>query len=270
MSFLKETRNFILNRPTGDVIINTEPDDANVYYDGVFIGKSPLYYPAIPAGKHQFSFLKQGFQHTVIQADIIKGKTNIITKSIEKMRVGGIVHINSTPTNANVFVDSYYIGNTPLVLSNLTMETYHRVKIQSQETNRQPFYHSFIIKNPDQQHYINASFSEYEGSPNWLRKTLWYSTYAAWGITLGFVGLNIYSHYMQEHYLDLYFSSKDTAYLDKAAYYAALYDASSTWGIISGLVSLGFTAFALYHEEVYLGLRWNNPSSISTYIAFQF
>lgn len=270
LSFLKTTRNFILNKPTGDIIIHTEPEDANVYYDGTFIGKSPLYYPAIPAGKHQFSFLKQGFQHTVVQADITKDKTNVITKSIEKMRIGGIVHINSSPTNANVFMDSYYIGNTPIVLSNLTMETYHRVKIQPQETNRNPFYHSFVIKSTNQEYYINASFSEYEGSPTWLRKTLWYSVYASWGITLGYVGVNIYAHYMKEHYLDLYYSTTNLDYADKASYYADLYENSNTWGLISALASLGLTAIALYNEEVYLGLRWNGPSSISTYIAFQF
>ncbi len=268
--FIKPIRKIVLNRETGDIIIISQPEDANIYYDGIFIGKSPIYYPSIPAGKHLFSFLKQGYHQVVIQADILENKTNQISKSIDQLKVGGIVDIQSEPTNALIFIDSYYAGMTPFIATNLTLDIQHRVKIISPETNYFPYYQTFTLNNTNQTFQINASFSQNEGNPKWVRQIYWWSVFGGWGLTFWFVGLNIYSHYQREYYYDLYYSTLNNYYWGYAQGYDNLYQSSTTWGVISAIATLGLTAYALFNEEVYLGLQFDPSSSFKAVVCVRF
>ncbi len=268
--FVKPVRSFCLNRDTGDVIIDSKPEEASIYYDGIFIGKTPLYYPSIPGGKHIFSLLKQGFAQVVVKADIITNRTNLIFKPIEQIQTGGIVSIKSEPTNALVYIDSSYEGNTPLVLTNLTIETLHRLTIETADSNYYPFYNTFTLHNSNYQYEIDAFLNKTQGTPLWERRLIWYGVYAGWGATLFCVSLNIYADYEQQYYLDQYYNAGNTNAINYYNFYNQLYHASMTWGIIAGIATMGLTCYALYNEEVYLGLNSGGPSDINACLCFRF
>jgi hypothetical protein len=171
---LKTIRTFVINKTNGDIVVVTTPNDANVYLDGFFIGKSPLYYPAVPVGVHQFSFLKEGYNQEVIQADILADKTNLIQKSIYKMKTGGVVNIESYPSNSSVYIDSVFYGNTPLSISNLTISADHRLKIQSFDTNFYPYFHVFKLIDTNSIINIKGRLMPYEGTPASARQWIWW------------------------------------------------------------------------------------------------
>jgi hypothetical protein len=255
---LKTIRIFSLEKPNGDIIIATEPAEANIYLDGMFIGKSPLYYPAVTAGKHQVSFYKQGYHQLAAEGIILENKTNFIRKKISKLLDGGTIEVNSTPTNANVFIDSIFLGATPLTVTNLTLEIEHRLKIQDSSTNYFPYYHTFTLQDTNQVYRLDTSLLEYEGTPQWNKKIYWWAAYAGWGLTVFWIGVNIYSHYQASHYMDWYIATgnTNTEYLTQYQYYNQMFSVSRSWGQISAfLIAFPLTAWALYNEEIYLGFK---------------
>lgn len=271
---LKPIRKFILDRPTGDVILFSDPEKANIYMDGNYIGKSPLYYPAVPVGPHQFTFLKPGFSQVTVKGEILENRTNVITKTISKLKTGGIVQVDSDPTNANVFVESSYVGNTPLTMSNLTLNVDHRVKIMNTDTNLDlpPYYHSFRLKDTEDRYHINANLVPNEALDSFVKQALWWSTIGCWGVTLGFVGLNIYSHYQSEYFYDMYTATTNTriSYYNNYLYYYNLDTTSMSGIVISTLVSLGVTGIMLYNNEIYLGMYYNGKNDFYACAAVRF
>lgn len=276
---LKPIRKFYLDRPTGDVVLVTDPIDANIYIDGTYIGKSPLLYPAVTAESHQFTFLKPGYSQTSLRAEVLEDKTNVIYKIITKLKSGGTVEIDSDPTNANVFIESSYVGNTPLTVTNLTLDMDHRVKILNTDTNFDlpAYYHTFKLHNESDTYKINANLVPNYAFKSFMKETLWWTTMGGWGITLAFIGLNIYTHYQYEYNMDYYLMYKNAgndsyanAYYNNYLDFYNLNQTSFTGFVISTMVSLGVTAIMLYNNEVYLGLNVDPQQNTTAYISFKY
>ena len=270
--FLKPIRYEVLNQTNGDIYIVTAPDKANIYLDGTFIGKSPLYYPVVPIGKHQITFFKEGYNQAYIQADIIENKTNIITKTINKQLTGGIVHIDSRPSNSSVFIDSNFYGNTPMIVTNLVIGSDHRIKIVAlDDTNLFPYYKTIKLDETNQVYNINAHLTNFEGTPVNTKQIIWWSVFGSWGVTLGLTAYAIYSDYTANYYRDYYIANQDPN--DYNQYNANLQNSqvfrnyAIAWGV---LAALPLTAYALYNEEIYLGFQYlpNNNLRALIYIAF--
>lgn len=251
---LKDIRQELLNRPNGDLMIITEPADANIYLDGSYIGKSPLYYPAIPQGTHSLVLLKEGYQQGRLEFKIVPDRTNFISTTINSRPLGGRVEIQSQPTNAQVFLDSLYVGLTPLILTNLELNQAHRIKILTDNAVLKPHYQAFYLRSAEQDIRINAKLKDFEGFSDQAKKRAWGLTYGAWGLTLGIIGANIYFHYQKEHYQDLQ-SAYGSGYENGLSLYTSLEGISFTAGIISGIVAGTMTAFALYRQDVFLGFE---------------
>ncbi len=262
--FLKPLRDMIINKKNGDVMIITKPENANIYLDGVFIGKSPLYYPAVPIGSHQFTFLKEGYHQVVAVADINENITNNIYKSIVKQLTGGIVKIDSTPSNSLVFIDSDYYGITPAVVTNLIMDSEHRVKvILNDSTNYFPYFQNFTLTNKNQTISINAVLMNHEGSTTSEKKIAWWMAFGGWLLTAGFTGFDIYTDYKMNYYADQYFANpNDMNAKDNYNNYSQINQNAKFYAIASSfLVAMPLTAFALYKEEIFLGFRYFPGSS---------
>ena len=269
---LKPIRKFFLDRPTGDIALLTDPDGANIYIDGTYVGKSPLYYPAVTAESHQFTCLKPGYNQISLRAEVLEDKTNVIYKTITKLKTGGTVDIDSKPSNANVFIESSYVGNTPLTVTNLTLDRDHRVKIVNTDTNFDlpDYYHTFKLRNENDTYKITANLTPNYELKAFLKEFLWWSTMGGWGITLGFIGLNIYTHYQYEFYYDYYNVYGDSKYLQTYKTYYSLNETTFTGFVISTLVSLGLTGIMLYNNEVYLGLYMDPNLNASAYVCFRY
>lgn len=268
--FLKPTREFFLDRPVADLAVLTDPSDANIYLNGVYLGKSPLYYPAIPTGPYHMTFLKQGYAQTTVDLTVVHGRTNFVTKKIDRMKTGGEVTILSEPTNANVFIESEFRGNTPLVVSNLTLDTEHRVKILAQDTNLPAYYHSFRLKDEEDRYRINARILANDTLQSFVRELLFWTTVGSWTGVVGLVGWNIYTHYMSEYYLDLYLVGGASGDYARYLQYFQLNESAFTYFLIGSGVAFGVTALSLYNSEVYLGMDYSPRKGASAHIAYRF
>jgi hypothetical protein len=267
---IKPIRKLVLNRSIGDLWIISTPDTANIYLDGYYIGISPLYFPSVPIGKHVLTFLKEGYHQSDFEAQVIENKTNIIQTKINKMTTGGIITIKSEPTNATAYIDSSYIGNTPIALSNITLGVEHRLKVESYNTNLAAYYKNFTLFNTNQSYGINAVLPAIPGQTEFAKNLAWWMSYGGWGITLASVGLNIYCHYKLSYYDDLYVATLDPNYLDQAYFYNTWYNNTTLAWIVSGLGALWLTQNALHTEEIYLGLDYKPNRSIRTTINIEF
>jgi hypothetical protein len=269
--FIKPIRKLVLNRPTGDLIINSSPGDANVYLDGEFIGKSPLYYPAVPAGRHQFVFLKPGYSHLVVTGEIVENMTNYVHGEIDRFKTGGVVNIKSEPTNAYVFLDSSFVGTTPLTISNLNLGHNHRLKVMSfTDDGLKPYFHNIKLNKSSDIVNINANLIDYEGSPARIKRRAWLAAYSSWGLSIAILGFHYYSDYRYNHYMDLYNAKRDERYIP-------LYEDQEYWRdtaliafVSTAILATGLTANALSREDIFIGFEstFERPVYASVSIRF--
>ncbi|MGC8764412.1 MAG: PEGA domain-containing protein [Brevinematia bacterium] len=269
-AFIKTFRRKLLNKPCGDLIVRSEPDDVSIYLDGVFIGRTPLYFPSVLVGSHRITFSKQGYKQVILNVKILEELTNVVFQNLKENVVGGVVKFNSVHPASRVFIDSQYIGKTPLVVSNLTLFEKHRVSIYSTNTNLAPFYHSFVLNRPDDNLMINASFKNELGSPLPLRQTLWNASFFCWGTTIYMLGMNIYSHYLSEYYKDEYVSygKNDSKILYE--YYEDRKKVYFNFFLLSSVISMGMTAVALNSEDIYFGIMIGNERNIFASLNFRY
>ncbi|MCX7821423.1 MAG: PEGA domain-containing protein [Brevinematales bacterium] len=263
--FIKPYRKFILNKPTGDLIINSSPEEVDVYINGIFLGKTPLYFPSIESKAHKITFSKEGYKRTTMKYIIQENKTNLIFYDLEENKTGGKIKIDSTISNSRVFINSIYKGKTPLTVSNLTLFDTHRVVVYPPDTNLSPFYYNFILNKADEDIEINASFKTQIGNTETFKKTMWGLSFFSWGLTLTFVGLDVYNHYLSEYHKDQYYSYKKT----EDNYYYQYYDYMSkifyNYFLFSTMFSMGMTALALNSEDIYIGIyQLDNKTLLAT------
>jgi hypothetical protein len=270
---LKPIRCSILNQPTADLVVSSIPEDSSVYLDKQYIGKSPLYYPSVPVGDHVINFLRLGSEQQQVRFQIVENKTNRVHVSLGKISEGGVVRIDSKPTNSSVFIDSFYDGQTPLVLSNLSIGVEHRVKIVSIDTNLKPFYYLFTLPDTNSSLDILGVLKTFEGSTAMEKKLAWLGAYAGWGITIGSLGLSVITHYLSQYYLDQESvkGSVETNASNDAANYTAWSNNSYYAFIFSSILAGTLTANALSKEEIYLGwLPGPDGKSASAQIGIRF
>ncbi len=91
--------------------ITSYPDGAAVYIDGKHVGVTPKTVQNLPAGEHVLKVEKEGYA-------VIKGKIIIEagkTKSYNaKLKEAYNLIVNTTPSEANVYVNNNLIGSTPV------------------------------------------------------------------------------------------------------------------------------------------------------------
>ncbi len=261
--WLGPIRRMLLATSVGDLQINSEPAGASIYLDGTFIGKTPLFYPSVPQGTHQLSFMKNGYERLVIKADVQASMTNVLNVLVQMKESGGVITVSNRNSNELVFLDNSFRGATPLVISNLSLGEVHRMQVISSNTNLKPFYTTFRLYDPGEQLMIRPVYRDFYGSPENVRRAAWWSAYGGWFLTAGILGFNIYSHYMENYYRDLTMVyPADPSYTTYLNSWQSRRETSFTVGIISAVLATGLTANALYRDEIYLGL-WLNPAGES-------
>lgn len=95
----------------GALNINTTPDEAVVYLDGVKIGETPLIKNNILIGEHSLRFEKPGCASlattvTVAEAQMLDVDEQLVT--------GKEISITTDGTGDKIFVDGNYIGDSPI------------------------------------------------------------------------------------------------------------------------------------------------------------
>ena len=121
-----EEKELFLNIPHGTLAIMSNPPEAKIYLDGEMIGKSPKYIPAISLGEH---IVKLEYNDDILQTQsIVVCIEDEKHTDVSLQKTCGSLSITSNPSNASVYIDSLYIGESPCQIAEI-MDGEHHVKV---------------------------------------------------------------------------------------------------------------------------------------------
>ena len=111
-------KSFALTPEKGLVLIKTTPSGADVKYNGVSLGATPLLVTTLPSGQpHMFELALNGYQTRRIDV-VPEGRTPVVRE--ENLALdSGTVDCKTEPPGATVLVNGVERGTTPVVLSHI-------------------------------------------------------------------------------------------------------------------------------------------------------
>ncbi len=111
-------KSYSLESEKGLVLIKTVPEGADVKYNGVSLGTTPLLVTTLPSGQtHVFELSLNGYQPRRIDIPL-EGRTPVVRE--ENLALdSGTVTLTTTPPGATVTVNGVERGVTPTTLSNI-------------------------------------------------------------------------------------------------------------------------------------------------------
>lgn len=109
-----KNENIVVANPTpiyGALNLNTTPDEAIVYLDGVKIGETPMIKNNVLIGEHSLKFEKTGCAPLTKTVNVVE---NQMLNIDEKLVTGREISISTDGTGDKIYVDGNYIGVSPL------------------------------------------------------------------------------------------------------------------------------------------------------------
>ncbi len=267
--WLKYFHSLIVNRPYTTLIVDTDPEDTLIYLNGVYIGNTPLVYPVAPIGEQRVAFIREGFNREEIFTEILPNQTNSISYKLQSLNTTGVVRVTSSLPDAEVYINSLYKGQTPVVVSNLALNEKYRIEILNPradlKSNRNSVYRNIKLTEDKPSIDIDARFKDFETNYRTpAQKNLLIATYVSWFATAALLGGSVYSQYRYHEATDLVYQmgtpSTDAEIAQYNKYYndmisynvatqATLYSA-----IAAAILSTGLMGWYFYSKEVYLGM----------------
>ncbi len=122
-SFVKKIKKDLINFPFTKFLIDTEPQGAMIYFDGQFIGRTPLSVDAA-FSEHIILLKKDGYKRKRLLVNLKRGNKYRIVPKLEKQQKEGVLTVTSIPPGAELTVDLIKYGKTPCVISNMQAGTY--------------------------------------------------------------------------------------------------------------------------------------------------
>ena len=98
-------------RRTGSVTFTSQPDGADVYVDGQFVGTTPTGSVTLNAGEYEASFRYSGYENQVVNFSVGRGDNRQI--SAEMRSSTGTLRIQANVGGARVFVNGQDYGSIP-------------------------------------------------------------------------------------------------------------------------------------------------------------
>lgn len=146
---------------TGNLYVTTIPGGADIYFDGVYWGKTPGFVRSIPPGKHHLLLTKEGY--SPYEREVwIKEYGFTVLAGIRLSGSSGSVVVYSIPLDADVYLDSEFVGKTPITLTGI-----------------QPGYHTLRLSK-EGYHDYQKDFNLIDGKKEWVIGYLrpeWYGPY---------------------------------------------------------------------------------------------
>jgi len=121
----------VVNTPseeTGFLFIETEPPAAIVYINGVPYGAAP-FQEVLPVGRYVVSATLNTFYHDARQEVILTAKGARVRLTLPP--AFGTLAVNSTPSDAEIFVDDVPVGRTPYMNTQVKSGE-HRVEVRKE------------------------------------------------------------------------------------------------------------------------------------------
>jgi len=121
-----------LNQVSYSVRISSIPEGAQVYYDGILKGVTPLTFDEPTAGLHKVRVIKEGYQE---QREDLEVKNTITERTYRLLAYTGGLNINTKPAGAQVLIDNILMGRTPLTIEALPIDKYYAVTLKKEGYN---------------------------------------------------------------------------------------------------------------------------------------
>ena len=105
--------------------VNSMPTNAEVRVDGNLVGKTPLVYDRVQAGRAEVSVSFKGYKPYVKKMKFEASKPYTITTTLEALPSG--LTLISNPKNARILLDGKFVGKTPLTVTKVNSGTHEVV-----------------------------------------------------------------------------------------------------------------------------------------------
>lgn len=76
--------------PTGSLYVTTLPSGADVWIDGVYVGRSPLVLGALAPGRHTVGLTKTGWSPLQLDASVVAAQTTLSSTRLDSARTSGL------------------------------------------------------------------------------------------------------------------------------------------------------------------------------------
>ena len=108
---------------TGNIYVSTIPSGANVFIDGILYGTTPRIIKEVPPGDRVVKITMQGYSD--YQKTVRVTASRLVTMTgIRLEATSGSISVSSIPWNADVYLDSVLVGQTPVTIENVAPGTY--------------------------------------------------------------------------------------------------------------------------------------------------
>ncbi|MFA5414893.1 MAG: PEGA domain-containing protein [Methanoregula sp.] len=110
----------------GNISVSSTPSGANVYLDNVYMGLTTLPMEEIANGNHVVIVKLAGYQDWTQTVTVLGNSTSLTATLVANTTtvVNGSISFTSSPTNANVYINSVLKGYTPITVYNITPASY--------------------------------------------------------------------------------------------------------------------------------------------------
>jgi hypothetical protein len=99
----------------GYLSISSSPSGAIVYIDGIYKGVSPLTV-TLPAGPHSIRMVMSGYNAWSGSTTVNAGQTTSVSASLDPTVTYGYLSVSSSPSNADVYINGVYKGDTSFTI----------------------------------------------------------------------------------------------------------------------------------------------------------
>ncbi|MFN3699613.1 MAG: PEGA domain-containing protein, partial [Dictyoglomus sp.] len=114
---------YILIPLYGSLSVNSVPQGAEVYLNGIYRGKTPLNITNLSPGRYQIQLRLNGYKDYVGFVDVYSGQVS--TYNFTMIPLPATLNIFSTPSSAEVYINGIYKGKTPISITDLSSGSYN-------------------------------------------------------------------------------------------------------------------------------------------------
>ncbi|GAX59732.1 hypothetical protein SCALIN_C04_0220 [Candidatus Scalindua japonica] len=150
----------VLQEMKGSININSEPTNATISVNGNISGSTPEHIRNIKPGTHHVEVIKEGLEVWSDYVEVKAGRK--IELSITLQQTSCIVNIESTPSNATIFINNKEFGATPQTIKTLNPGQ-HKIEIQKAGFEN---WSEVVIVGSDKENTVTALLRQVTGSIN--------------------------------------------------------------------------------------------------------
>ncbi len=142
----------------GLLLVQAQPEGADVEMNGVHYGKTPLLLPNFPLGRHQFRFSAPGYLPKVVEAEV-PDRTPVLVRARLDSDAGRL-SVETKPVGAQVVLNGADLGQTPFKQPRLPAGQH---VLELALAGHHPYREEFTVK-PGVEHKVNVTLTPLPGS----------------------------------------------------------------------------------------------------------